>query len=79
MTIDHAACVQKKGAELLGTLWQQRGWSVAAVNEVVVTDFSSTRMIFVAHYYETQKFVCSQTRFKNKNPHKWQKLFLRDS
>jgi len=24
MTIDHAAGVQKKGAELLGTLWQQR-------------------------------------------------------
>jgi len=70
---------EKKGAELLGTLWQQQGWSVAAANEVVLTDFSTARMIFVAHSCKTQKFVCSQTRFKNKNPHKWRKLFLWDS
>ena len=41
MAIDRAAGVQKKGAELLGTLWQQWGWSVAAADEVVVTNFTT--------------------------------------
>jgi len=33
--------LKKKEAKLLGTLWQQRVWTVAAVDEVVVTDFTT--------------------------------------